>query len=73
MMLSSARPLQTGCQNRPVGFFTAFALRSWEVASCRLCVVCQVLFVQGVLFPEFTRLDLSLCLLIYYLGILNNF
>lgn len=73
MMLSSARPLQIACQNKPVGFFTAFAPRPWEVASCRLYVLCQVCFFQGVLFPEFTRLDVSLCLLLYYLGIGNNF
>lgn len=43
------------------------------MASCRLYVVCQVQFFQGVLFPEFPRIDLSLCLLLYYLAIGNNF
>lgn len=36
-------------------------------------VVCQVWLFQVVLFPEFTRLNLSLSLLLYYLGIGNNF
>lgn len=70
MMLSSDRPLQIGCQNHQWSLFTAFAHRPWEVASHRLYVVW---FFQGVLFPEFTRLDLSVCLLLYYFGIGNNF